>query len=73
MPSTPDDDPLAAFELPPELMTSTLEHAISDDATMIDVERTPGAIPVTLDVTVPIGETDPVRVAERLAKALRKY
>ena len=122
MPSTPDDDPLAAFELPPELMTSTLEHAISDDATMthelghavaaalqrqqkgstveygfpglvtahlksgavarcggpaigwmIDVERTPGAIPVKLNVTVPVGETDPVRVAERLAKALRKY
>lgn len=29
----PDDDPLAAFELPPEVMTWTLEHAISDDAT----------------------------------------
>jgi hypothetical protein len=28
----PDDDPLAAFELPPDLMTSTFEHAISDDA-----------------------------------------
>jgi hypothetical protein len=27
-----DDDPLAAFELPPDLMTSTFEHAISDDA-----------------------------------------
>lgn len=30
----PDDDPLAAFELPPEVMTWTLEHAISDDATV---------------------------------------
>ena len=122
MPSAPDDDPLAAFELPPELMSSTLEHAISDDATvtheqghavaaalqrqlkgstveygfpglvtaqlksgavarcggpavgwMIDVECKPGANPITLDVTVPEGETDPARVAERLAKALRKY
>ena len=27
-----DDDPLAAFELPPEVMSSTFEHAISDDA-----------------------------------------
>ena len=26
------NDPLAAFELPPDLMTSTFEHAISDDA-----------------------------------------
>jgi len=33
MPNTPrDNDPLAAFELPPDLMTSTFEHAISDDA-----------------------------------------
>ena len=32
MPKTPDDDPLAAFELPPDLMGSTFEHAISDDA-----------------------------------------
>ena len=31
-PDTPDDDPLAAFELPPDVMTSTFEHAISDDA-----------------------------------------
>ncbi len=29
---SPDHDPLAAFELPPDVMTSTLEHAISDDA-----------------------------------------
>ena len=31
-PPSPDDDPLADFELPPELMSHTLEHAISDDA-----------------------------------------
>lgn len=38
MPRTPppydDDDPLAAFELPPEIMSQTLEHAIGDDATV---------------------------------------
>jgi hypothetical protein len=36
MPRTPppDDDPLADFELPPELMSQTLEHAISDDASV---------------------------------------
>jgi len=122
MPITPDDDPLSAFELPPDLMTSTFEHAISDDADMaherghavaaalqrrlkgstveygfpgivtahmksgaiarcggpaigwlIDVERRPGADPVTVDVSVPDDEVDPVRVAELLAKALRKY
>ncbi|MEP6733569.1 MAG: hypothetical protein ABJE10_23185 [bacterium] len=123
MPNTPaDDDPLAAFELPPDLMGSTYEHAISDDAGttherghaiatalqralkgstveygfpgvvtvhmksgalarcggpaigwLIDVERTPGAQPITLDVNVPDDETDPVRVADVLAKALRKY
>jgi hypothetical protein len=28
----PDDDPLAEFELPPEVMSSTFEHAISDAA-----------------------------------------
>ena len=36
MPRTPppsDDDPLDAFELPPELMSHTLEHAIGDAAT----------------------------------------
>ena len=33
-PPPPDDDPLADFELPPELMSQTLEHAISDDATV---------------------------------------
>jgi hypothetical protein len=36
MPSTPDeDDPLAAFELPPEIMSQTFEHAISDDASVV--------------------------------------
>ncbi len=33
-PLPPDDDPLADFELPPELMSHTLEHAISDDASV---------------------------------------
>jgi hypothetical protein len=34
MPRTPapDDDPFADFELPADLMSQTLEHAISDDA-----------------------------------------
>jgi hypothetical protein len=122
MPNAPDDDPLAAFELPPDLMTSTFEHAISDDAGLtherghavaaalqrqlkgsmveygfpgivtahmksgavarcggpaigwlIDVERQPGAHPLTLEVSVPDDEIDPVRVAELLAKALKKY
>ena len=31
---TEHDDPLAKFELPPDLMTSTFEHAISDDASV---------------------------------------
>ncbi len=31
-PLAPDDDPLAGFELPAEIMSATLEHAISDDA-----------------------------------------
>jgi hypothetical protein len=32
--SNPDsqDDPLDAFELPPDIMSATFEHAISDDA-----------------------------------------
>lgn len=37
MPRTPppdDDDPLAGFELPPEIMSQTFEHAISDDASV---------------------------------------
>ena len=123
MPNTPSDhDPLAAFELPPDLMKSTLEHAISDDADstherghavaaalqkvlkgstveyafpgivtahlksgalahcggpaigwMIDVMRAKGGDVLTIDVSVPEDETDPVQVAEILAKALRKF
>jgi hypothetical protein len=40
MPHSPsdDDDPLADFELPPEIMSQTFEHAISDDASA-DHER----------------------------------
>ena len=37
-PPPDDDDPLADFELPPEIMSQTFEHAISDDATA-DHER----------------------------------
>jgi hypothetical protein len=33
-PPPDDDDPLADFELPPEIMSQTFEHAISDDASM---------------------------------------
>src|SRR4051794_36891002 len=29
-----DDDPLAEFELPPDIMSSTFEHAIGDDASI---------------------------------------
>lgn len=32
MPIPSDDDPLANFELPPDVMSSTFEHAISDAA-----------------------------------------
>ena len=122
MPTPPDDDPLAAFELPPDVMSSTFEHAISDHADltheqghavaaalqrllagstveygfpgmvtaqlksgalancggpsigwMIDVQRSRGGPPVTVDVDVPETETDPVRLAELLAKALRRF
>lgn len=122
IPKPPDNDPLAAFELPPDLMSSTFEHAISDDADltheqghavaaalqrllvgstveygfpglvtahlksgalahcggpsigwMIDVQRSPGGVQVTVDVDVPDDEADPVRLAELLAKALRKF
>jgi hypothetical protein len=118
----PDDDPLAAFELPPDLMSATFEHAISDDSGaaherghavaaalqralkgstveygfpgivtahlksgavarcggpaigwLIDLERRPGSAPVTLDVDVPDEETDVAKVAQLLAKALKKY
>lgn len=124
MPRTPDprdDDPLAAFELPPEIMSQTLEHAIGDDATvshelghavaarlqqtlkgstveygfpglvtvhlksgavarcggpslgwMIDVVRRPGAETDTVEVDVADDERDPARIAEALAKALRR-
>lgn len=125
MPRTPppydDDDPLAAFELPPEIMSQTLEHAIGDDATvshelghavaarlqqtlkgstveygfpgivtvhlksgavarcggpslgwMIDVVRRPGAETDTVDVEVSDDERDPARIAEALAKVLRR-
>ncbi|HTK50098.1 MAG TPA: hypothetical protein VL328_19095 [Gemmatimonadaceae bacterium] len=34
MPFPDDDDPLANFELPPDVMSSTFEHAISDDASI---------------------------------------
>jgi hypothetical protein len=123
MPTPPaDDDPLAAFELPAELMGTTFEHAISDDAGstherghaiatalqralkgsaveycfpgiitvrlksgavarcggpaigwLVDVERTPGAAPLTLDVSIPDEESDPVRIAALLAKALKRF
>ena len=33
-PPPDDDDPLADFELPPEIMSQTFEHAISDDASV---------------------------------------
>jgi hypothetical protein len=125
MPRTPDprddDDPLAAFELPPEIMSQTLEHAIGDDATvshelghavaarlqqtlkgstveygfpglvtvhlksgavarcggpslgwMIDVVRRPGAETDTVEVDVSDDERDPARIAEALAKVLRR-
>ena len=122
MPKSPDDDPLAAFELPPDVMSSTFEHAISDHADltheaghavaaalqrllagstveygfpgmvtahlksgavahcggpsigwMIDVQRPKGGGPVTVEVDIPDDENDPVRLAELLAKALRRY
>ena len=123
IPTTPSgDDPLDAFDLPPDLMSATFEHAISDAADsaherghavaaalqralkgstveygfpgivtaqmksgavarcggptfgwMIDVERKPGASPLTLDANIPDDESDPTKVAELLAKALKKY
>lgn len=123
MPRTPPDpdDPLAAFELPPDLMSQTLEHAISDDASiaherghavaaalqralkgstveygfpgivtahlrsgavarcggptlgwMIDVVQRPGADTDTIDVDIADDETDVKKIAEELAKALRR-
>ena len=119
---SPDDDPLAAFELPADVMSSTLEHAMSDVASaaherghavaaalqralkgstveygfpgmvtvhmksgavarcggptlgwLIDVERELGATPLTIEVNVPEGETDPIRVATVLAKSLKRF
>ncbi len=124
MPSKPpprDDDPLAAFELPPEVMSQTFEHAISDDASvhhelghavasrlqkalkgsvveygfpgivtvhlksgaiahcggpalgwMVDVARRPGGDTDTLDVEISDDETDATRIAEALAKILKR-
>jgi hypothetical protein len=40
---------------------------------MIDVERTPGAATVTIDVDVPDDESDPKEIAQILAKKLKKY
>lgn len=117
-----DDDPFAAFELPPDIMGATFEHAISDVegaaherghaiaralqkklkgsiveynfpgmitahmasgavarcggpaiGWMIDVEKKPGASPITLDVDVPDEGSDPGEIAKALAKALKKY
>src|SRR3954468_12367664 len=34
LPMLDDDDPLADFELPPDVMSSTFEHAISDAASI---------------------------------------
>ena len=38
MPNSPENHPLAAFELPPDLMSSTFEHAISDHADLAHEE-----------------------------------
>ena len=124
MPRTPppsDDDPLDAFELPPEVMSQTLEHAIGDTATerhelghavaarlqaalkrsrveysfpgivtahlksgavarcggpalgwLVDVIRRPGAEPDTIDAGIADDETDAGRIADALAKVLRR-
>lgn len=124
MPRTPppsDDDPLAAFELPAEVMSQTLEHAIGDVEMerhelghavasrlqkalkgstvdygfpgivtvhlksgavarcggpslgwLVDVARRPGAEMDTLDVQIPDDETDAGRIADALARALKR-
>jgi hypothetical protein len=124
MPRTPpphDDDPLAAFELPPELMSQTLEHAIGDDAMahhelghavaallqkalpgstvdyafpglvtahlrsgavarcggpalgwLVDIVRRPGAETHTVDVGIAEGEHDAARIADALARVLKR-
>jgi hypothetical protein len=120
-PPDPDDDPLAAFELPPDVMSQTFEHAISDDASitherghavaaalqrrlkgstveygfpgivtahlasgavarcggpalgwMVDVVRTPGGETETIEVAIADEETEVKKIAEVLAKALKK-
>ena len=123
MSKTPDQtpDPLDAFELPPDLMSATLEHAISDVATLaherghavaaalqkalkgstveygfpgivtvhlksgaiarcggpslgwlVDVERKPGALADTIDVDIADDEPDVQRIADALAKVLKR-
>lgn len=120
-PPPPDHDPLDDFELPPDVMSQTLEHAISDDASvaherghavaaalqkalkgstveyafpgivtahlksgavarcggptigwLIDVVRKPGAETDTVDVDISEDETDPKKIAEALAKVLKR-
>jgi hypothetical protein len=120
-PPPPDDDPLAAFELPPDIMSQTLEHAIGDDATathelghavaarleqalkgstveygfpgiltvhlksgavarcggpslgwLVDVVRRPGAETDTVEVDVADDERDSARIADALAKILKR-
>jgi hypothetical protein len=119
--SRDDDDPLVEFELPADVMSQTLEHAISDHADaaherghevaralqralkgstveygfpgivtvhlksgavarcggpslgwMIDVVRKPGADTDTIDVDIADDETDVKKIAELLAKALKR-
>jgi hypothetical protein len=123
MSKTPDQtpDPLDAFELPPDLMSATLEHAISDVATqaherghavaaalqkalkgstveygfpgivtvhlksgavarcggpslgwLVDVERKPGALADTIDVDIADDESDVQKIADVLAKVLKR-
>jgi hypothetical protein len=117
----PDDDPLAEFELPPDVMSQTFEHAISDHASitherghavaaalqralkgsiveygfpgivtahlksgavarcggpalgwMVDVMRAPDGETETIEVAIADDETDAKKIAEVLAKALKK-
>jgi hypothetical protein len=117
----PPSDPLDAFELPPDLMSATLEHAISDDATvaherghavaaalqkalkgstvefgfpgivtvhlksgavarcggpslgwLVDVERKPGALADTIDLDIADDESDVQKIADVLAKVLKR-
>lgn len=117
----PDDDPLAEFELPSDVMSQTFEHAISDVASiaherghavaaalqralkgsvveyafpgiltvhlksgavarcggptfgwMVDVVREPGSEPDTIAVDIADNETDVKKIAEVLAKVLKR-